>query len=183
MAKHATVKYRRKREGRTYYKRRLGLLKSGKPRLVIRRTNSGVIVQIASYHPDGDKIMTTFHSRNISSYGWKYSTKSIPACYLAGMVVGASIKNSVSELVPDIGLQSSASGTRLYAVIKGVIDAGVKVDCSPSAFPDDKRIKGEHLADNKEFISSMATGYKKKGLSVEEIPSTVETIKKKILSM
>ena len=37
-AKHV-LPYRRKREGRTNYKKRLALLKSGQPRLVIRRSN------------------------------------------------------------------------------------------------------------------------------------------------
>ena len=65
MAKNAiyTVKYRRKREGRTNYKKRLELLKSGSPRLVIRKSNTSITLQLVMYESDGDKVLITYTSK------------------------------------------------------------------------------------------------------------------------
>ena len=73
------VKFRRKREGRTNYKKRLALLKSGLSRIVIRKGSRHITLQIVNYHPDGDKIITTLNSKILLKHGWKHSTKSIPA--------------------------------------------------------------------------------------------------------
>ena len=184
MAKNSiyTVKYRRKREGRTYYKKRLELLKSGKPRLVVRKTNTGVVLQIVSYHPDGDKVLSTFHSKQLDKYGWKYSSKSLPACYLAGLAMGVKAKENVSGAILDLGLQSAAAGTRLYAALKGVIDAGLEIPGSDSVFPSDERIRGEHIAQGAKELESGATAYKKAGLKMEDVPATFNTVKEKILA-
>jgi large subunit ribosomal protein L18 len=40
------VPWRRRREGKTNYYKRLKLIRSGKPRLVVRRTNKYIIAQI-----------------------------------------------------------------------------------------------------------------------------------------
>ncbi|MFP4118849.1 MAG: 50S ribosomal protein L18 [Candidatus Woesearchaeota archaeon] len=184
MAKNSiyTVKYRRKREGRTYYKKRLELLKSGKPRLVVRKTNAGMVLQVVDYHPDGDKVLSTFHSKNLDKYGWNFSKKSIPASYLAGLAMGVKAKEKVSEAILDLGLQSPAAGTRLYAALKGVIDAGLEVPCSDSVFPSDDRIRGEHIAQGAKVLESKATAYKKDGLKMEDLPATFDKVKEKILA-
>ena len=41
-----TVPFRRKREGKTNYKKRLGLLKSKSLRLVVRKSNKHILVQL-----------------------------------------------------------------------------------------------------------------------------------------
>ena len=45
-----TVKYRRQREGKTNYDKRLKLLLSGKPRLIIRPSLKGITIQVEEYH-------------------------------------------------------------------------------------------------------------------------------------
>ena len=184
MAKNSihTVKYRRKREGRTNYKKRLELLKSGKPRLVIRRTNTGIIAQLVSYAPDGDNVLMTFHSKQLEAYGWSYSKKSIPSCYLAGLVIGSKMKDVVDDAIIDLGLQTPTSGTRLFSVAKGAIDAGLTIPCSEKAFPDESRLRGEHIANGADVLEPEATSYKKNKLKLQDIPSTVDTVKDKILS-
>ena len=42
--------YRRKREGKTDYRKRLRLLLSGKPRLVIRRSLRDISAQVIEYY-------------------------------------------------------------------------------------------------------------------------------------
>ena len=51
MAKNAiyTVKFRRKREGKTNYKKRLELLKGNTSRLVVRRSNTSLVLQTLYY--------------------------------------------------------------------------------------------------------------------------------------
>ena len=50
-----------------------------------------------------------------------------------------------TEGIADIGLHASTRGNRVYAAIKGVVDAGVDVPHSPEIFPDDGRISGQHI--------------------------------------
>ena len=113
MAENAiyTVKYRRKREGKTHYKKRLEYLKSGKERLVIRRSNTQITLQIIKYQEDGDKVIATFPSKNLEKLGWKFSKKSLPAAYLAGLQLGklAGAKG-VKSAILDLGLQTPMSG-------------------------------------------------------------------------
>ena len=89
MAKKATytVPYRRKREGKTHYGRRLELLKSNKQRLVIRKSNTSITIQFVQYTADGDKVLAGYNSAKLETVGWKHSKKSLPAAYLAGAAV------------------------------------------------------------------------------------------------
>jgi len=41
------VYYRRRREGKTDYAKRLALVKSGKTRMVVRRSNKGLVIQLS----------------------------------------------------------------------------------------------------------------------------------------
>lgn len=54
----------------------------------------------------------------------------------------------VSEGIADIGLSASTHGNRVYAAIKGIVDAGVDVPHSSEIFPDDERIRGEHIKEH-----------------------------------
>lgn len=184
MAKNAiyTVKYRRKREGRTHYKNRLELLKSGRHRLVVRLSNTSVIVQIVEYFPDGDKVLAAFSSLQLSALGWDFSKKSLPACYLAGLQLGIQAKKKgITGAILDIGLQTPKAGSRIYAVLKGVVDAGVEIPCSEKIFPSEERITGKHIADAGDVAKNF-TAYKKAKLDVTKIESIFSDIKKKILA-
>ena len=89
-----TIKRRRK-EGKTDYKKRLGLLKSKKPRIVFRRTNKYLIVQYIESKEAKDKVIITITSKNLLKYGWPENAtgalKSIPAAYLIGYLIGKQI--------------------------------------------------------------------------------------------
>jgi large subunit ribosomal protein L18 len=51
----------------------------------------------------------------------------------------------ISEGIADIGLHASTKGNRIYAAVKGVVDAGVDVPHSPEIFPAEERISGKHI--------------------------------------
>lgn len=176
------VQYRRKREGRTNYKKRLAYLKSGQHRLVIRRTNKQVIMQIVDYHPDGDKILCGVTSSDLKKHGWNYSFNSLPACYLAGILMARTAKeHKVTSAIVDLGLQSN-TGSRLYAAIKGAIDGGLEVPADEEALPSKERLHGEHIAAHfKDSNNSVFTNYKKQKHDATKLPSDVEAVKKKIM--
>jgi large subunit ribosomal protein L18 len=141
-----TVRHRRKREGKTNYKKRLELLKSRKDRLVIRKTNKQIILQIIRYEPDGDKAIVTVGSSELKKKGWKHSCKNLPACYLAGMLLTQKAKaKNIGEAILDLGLQTPHSGSKLYAALKGAIDAGLAIPANEKIFPSEERLKGKHI--------------------------------------
>lgn len=139
--------YRRKREGRTDYKKRLKMLVSGIPRLVVRKTNKNIIVQLVEYSENGDRVIVTANSSDLKKNGWKYATANLPAAYLTGMLAAQHAKKKgVEKAIVDLGLQSPKAKSRLYAAVKGAIDNGLDVPASEDVFPDADRISGKHIA-------------------------------------
>jgi len=150
-----TIRKRRK-ENKTDYGKRLKLLKGGKPRLVFRRTNKYVIVQYVKSKEAQDKIVFGIDSRELLKHGWpekaKGSLKSIPACYLTGYLIGKQIiKEKIEKPIVDFGMLKVLHKTKVYAFLKGVIDAGVEINCKDEAFPEEERIKGNSLKNKISF--------------------------------
>lgn len=137
------IPYRRKREGRTNYKKRLALLKSGLPRVVIRPSNKYIVMQLVEYQPDGDKITLTVSSKKLD--GWKHGAKSLPAAYLTGLSFAKQTK--AKKAIVDIGLEKHRAGTRICAAIKGLVDGGLDVPVSEEIFPKEDRLMGKHISD------------------------------------
>jgi len=150
MKKTYTVKFRRKRQGKTNYKQRIKLLASAKIRLIVRKTLNNMILQLVEFHPEGDKVVASAHSNELKKHGWKLSTSNIPAAYLTGVLLGTKAKKKgFNEAILDMGLNRSTKGSRIYAALKGVVDAGVEIPHSKEVLPDENRIKGKHI---EEFI-------------------------------
>lgn len=94
--------------------------------------------------PNGDETKASAISSNLAKYGYKGYTGNVPAAYLTGLLLGLkAAAEGHKEAVSDIGLHSSTSGSRVYAVLKGVLDAGLAVPCDESVLPDDERIGGD----------------------------------------
>lgn len=140
--------FRRRREGRTDYRTRLALLKSRKPRVVVRRTSRNVTVQFAEFHPDGDRILAQATAQELAGLGWGGSPTSTPAAYLTGLLAGMRAKEAgVEEGVLDIGRRRPTRGGRVFGALKGVLDAGVDVPHGDDVLPADERLAGAHLGD------------------------------------
>ncbi len=134
---------RRRREGLTDYRKRLKLVKSGLPRLVVRRTNRYIIAQVIRSKLGGDETLITVTSKKLADYGWKAGFKNTPAAYLTGFLAGLlAKKKGVEKAVVDIGLHRAVKGSKVFAVIKGFIDAGVDVTAGEEVFPEEDRIRG-----------------------------------------
>ncbi len=189
MAKSAIyrVPFRRRREGKTNYRKRLKLLLSEKPRLVVRKSNKHIIAQIIKFDTKGDRTLVSVHSNElIKKYGWKGNTKNIPACYLVGLLIGfKALKIGIKEAVLDIGLIPATKGGRVFAVLKGAVDAGLKVPHSDEIFPDEYRIRGEHIAKYAEILKENAKQrfslYFEKGLNPKDLPKHFDEVKQKII--
>jgi large subunit ribosomal protein L18 len=173
------VAFRRRREGKTDYHQRLKLIVSRKPRLVVRRTVNQVIAQIYVTKPEGDKVLVSATSKELTKdFGYMGSGKNTSAAYLTGMLIGYKAqKAGIGEAILDIGLRENRTGSRVYATLKGAVDSGLTVPCSEEVFPSDERIRGEHVAGN---ASSSFKEYEKRGLKAADLPAHFDEVKKKI---
>jgi large subunit ribosomal protein L18 len=185
------VPFRRRREGKTDYRSRRALVLSRLPRLVVRRTLNHIIVQIVKAEVAGDHVIASAHSREMAkTYGWQGNCRNVPAAYLTGLLCGfKAMVHGVKKAVLDIGLHSPSRGARVFAALKGVLDAGVTVPHSENMLPDETRISGKHIADYGSQLSSNPEIYQQKfsknlsrGLRPEQLSEHFSLIKDKITS-
>jgi len=140
------VPFRRRREGKTNYHVRYKLILSKKPRVVVRKSNASTTLQLVMAEQTGDKTLLTVNSRQLKDFGYTFSKSNLPAAYLTGLLFGKKmLALGISEGIADIGLHASTKGNRIYAAVKGVVDAGVDVPHSPEIFPTEERISGKHI--------------------------------------
>ncbi|MFH1750413.1 MAG: 50S ribosomal protein L18 [Candidatus Micrarchaeota archaeon] len=139
------VHFRRRRQGRTDFNKRLAQLKSGKTRMIVRKTNRYVIVSFADFDLKGDKAIVSCSSKALVKLGYPGKCNT-PSAYLTGLLCGKAAKQKgVSEAVLDIGRHSATKGGVLFAAMKGALDAGIKIPYSEDILPDVGRISGKHI--------------------------------------
>ncbi|MFB6180877.1 MAG: 50S ribosomal protein L18 [Candidatus Nanohalobium sp.] len=143
------VPHKRRREQKTDYQQRLKLVKSGKPRAVIRTSNKHTKAHLSHFSPEGDQNTAQTTSKELKEYGWEYNTGNLPAAYLTGYLTGK--KADADEAVLDLGLREKKSGGRVFAALKGMIDAGLEIPAGDEVFPEEERIKGKHIEEMKDI--------------------------------
>ena len=186
MKKHKryTVAKRRKREGKTNYKKRLRMLMSGKPRLVVRISLKNVIGQIIDYHAEGDKIIASACSKELEKMGWNYSRSNMPSAYLTGYLLAKkALKKKIKQAVLDIGMYEPVKGSKVFGFLKGAVDGGLDIPYSDEVLPSEDRIKGKHIADygnNEKIFEKQFSGYVKKKVQPKEIIKQFDDTKTKI---
>jgi large subunit ribosomal protein L18 len=155
------IKPRRRREGKTDYRKRLKLLKSRKTRIVVRNSLKNIYVQFVEYDEVGDKILASAVSKElVNNYQWNFPTSTTPAAYLTGILAAKRAKdNGVIEGVLDIGLKTPVKGSKVFAALKGILDAGIECPHSDEKLPSEDRILGRHL---NEKIANNVTNVKSK---------------------
>ncbi len=140
------VKFRRRREGKTDYRKRLALLKSHKTRLVVRRTTSRTIVQFIDVSEAGDVVRAAATSMELKKFGWASAHANTPSSYLAGLLAARrAVKAGVGEAVLDVGLSKPVKGGGVFAALKGAVDGGVKVPHAAEILPPKERLSGAHI--------------------------------------
>ena len=183
-----TIPKRRKRQGKTDYRQRIKFLMSKTPRLLIRKSLKNLLIQLIEYSPKGDRVLLSVNSKELQKVGWKANNNNLPACYLCGYLFGKkAVEKKIACCILDLGMQSSVKKASLFAALKGVVDAGLKVPHSENIFPDEKRIKGVHIADYAKALKADKARYEKQfghclksGFDPESIVSHFDEIKAKI---
>ena len=130
--------------------KRIKLLKSKCPRLCFRKTDTDLISQYIESKEAQDKILFGLNSKHLIKYGWpkeaERSLKSTPASYLLGMLVGKKIiEKKLKNPIIDFGIAKITHRNTAFAFLNGLKDAGLKIECNKENFPEEKRIKGEHM--------------------------------------
>lgn len=140
------VPFRRRREGKTNYRRRLNLLKGGMPRAVVRKSLQNTSVQIVTYDSGGDKVVASAISIELKKFGWTAGTGNVTAAYLTGLLAGKRAKSKgVETAVLDIGLSAPVPGSKVFASLKGLLDSGIEIPHDEEVLPDQGRLEGKHL--------------------------------------
>lgn len=100
--KRYQVKYRRRREGKTdYYQRKKLIIQSKnkyaspKYRLVVRKSNTQIIVQIVKATLAGDITLTSAYSSELPRYGLSCGLKNYAAAYCTGLLAGRRLLQKV----------------------------------------------------------------------------------------
>jgi len=187
-----SVPFRRRREGKTDYRARRALILSKVPRIVARGSLKHMTVQVVNAKVEGDEVLASAHSKElVRDYGWKGACGNVPAAYLTGLLCGLkALQKGIKKAILDIGLRTPVKGSRVFAVLKGALDAGLEVPHSEEILPDDSRIRGEHIAnyakmlasENPEEYNRRFSEYLAKKLKPEKLPEHFAKVKEKILA-
>lgn len=166
------VQFRRRKEGRTDYSKRARLVVSDRPRMVVRKTNRHVLIQMVTAEIEGDRTLVTASSQELAGYGFSGSTSCIPAAYLTGVLFAVKALNAdYQRAVLDIGLHRATKGARVFAALKGAVSAGLDIPHRVDILPDDNRVRGVS-------ISSYAPD--RAGNLVQNVEETIDAIMKEL---
>jgi large subunit ribosomal protein L18 len=150
-----------------------------------------MIVQLIEAKAVGDEVIASAFSRElVKTYGWQGACGNVSAAYLTGLLCGFRAKaKGIEKAVLDIGLQMPSKGARIFAALKGFIDAGITVPHSDDVLPDEARISGQHIVDYASKLSSNQEAYQKrfseylsKGMRPEQVSEHFSKVKEKIIS-
>lgn len=172
------LQFRRKRKGLTNYKKRLKLILSGKPRILVRISSNRILGQVIQYEKKGDKVVCSAVSSELRKLGWNCGLKNVPAAYLTGLLLAKKAKEKGAKTgVADIGFHTSVNGSRVYAFVKGLADGGMSVAASDDVLPPDERIKGQHIS----AYAKKSKGHQfSKSPGSSEIEKVFEQVKEKL---
>jgi len=141
--------------------------------------------------PEGDHVKASASSRDLIKIGWKGGTGNVPAAYLTGELAGRrAVASGISEALLDIGLKSSSKGSKLYAVLKGLVDSGLSVPHSTDNLPSTDRLSGTHVSTYAKNLSTQSnddykkhfSSYLSRGLKPEELTVHFQQMKQQVMA-
>lgn len=172
----------RRRSATTNYKKRIAALKGGMERVVVRKSNKGISMQIVEYDINGDKVVASANSKELKSKGWEPRCN-IPTAYLTGMLLAQKAKDKKADFILDIGLYRPVKSSVIFAAAKGFQDAGANLHATIEF--DAARLSGAHIAtyaksiDQKDYETRFSS-YVKSGFDAKEISKKFETVKSQL---
>jgi len=169
--KRFQVKFRRLREGKTDYAARRALViqdknkyNAPKYRLVVRFTNSDIIVQVVYATIDCDRVLSAAYAKELKQerYGVKAGVHNYAGAYATGLLAARRVLkklnldaiytgNSKTDgtyylvkevegqrkpflVLLDTGLARTSTGAKVFAVLKGAVDGGLEIPHKPKRF-------------------------------------------------
>jgi len=137
---------RRRQERKTSYLKRKRLLESGLPRIVVRKTNKYIVVQYVESKTSQDKVKYSATSKELLKNGWpkekQGSLKNLAASYLTGLLFSKKLGDEKNnEMILDTGLERVTSGSRIYAVLSGIVAGGARIKHSEEVLIDEDKAK------------------------------------------
>lgn len=133
-----------------------------KYRLVVRITSTRVIAQVVFATIQGDKVFSQADSNELRKFGLSAGLSNYSSAYATGLLVARRLLKKVGldqmyggnnapekhydvsqdeqdrrpfKVILDVGLKATTTGSKVFAVLKGVADGGVYIPHSPSRFP------------------------------------------------
>jgi len=145
---------------------------SRKYRLVARRTNQRIIAQVIYATMTGDRVLSAADSFELKQWGLTAGLTNYSAAYATGLLLARRLLKQVglSEIYKanddvngeyfnvddeidddkkpfkahlDVGINSTSTGARVFAVMKGACDGGMNVPHKTKRFPGYARSKAE----------------------------------------
>ena len=95
------------------------------------------------------------------------------------------LAKGIDSAILDIGLKSPIKGSKIFAALKGAVDAGLEIPHGDFVFPADERIRGEHIAEYAESldddkVAELFSQYLERGLQPVDLPENFDEAKKNI---
>ena len=156
-----------------------------KYRLVVRFTSTRVIAQVTFATIQGDKVFTSADSNELRRFGVTAGLTNYASSYATGLLVARRLLKKVGldgmyegnpkdlgknydsnndqkdrrpfKVILDVGLKATTTGSKAFAVLKGVADGGVNIPHSTSRFPGNN--PNEEDADNKVLRERILGGH------------------------
>ena len=217
--------FRRRRECKTDYVQRSSLIQQDKTkygakkyRLVARITNTKVIAQIIYAELDHDVTIAQANSSELPRYGVELGLSNYAAAYCCGLLVARRLlkklgldekfQHEIKEeeedddarrpfrVLLDVGLRRTTTGAKVFAVMKGAVDGGLRIPHEDKRFAGHSEKKdrtmyyilGGHVADymrklekeNKEAYQRQFSRYIKKGIKADQIEGIYKNALQKI---
>ena len=58
------------------------------------------------------------------------------------------LKEKMKTPIVDAGMLRILSGSNFFAILKGLVDSGLEIECKKEVFPTEDRISGKHLKED-----------------------------------
>jgi large subunit ribosomal protein L18 len=183
------VPYRRRRENKTNFQKRLALIKADAPRLVVRATNKSIIAQIIKFDAKGDITLVSANSAELESKGW-LAQANTPTAYLTGILVAKkALSSGIKQFHLDIGMANASKGRILFATAIGAKSCGIQINVDDELV-DQSRLRGVHISEYAKNIESkdkskydkLFSRYTKKKIDVKNLPAVFDKTREALMS-
>jgi len=181
------VAFRRRRKNLTNYAKRLALVKGTAPRMVVRKSSTGFLVQFLEFSQAGDKVISSARSSELKQYGWSPRCNA-PTAYLCGLLAGRlAAKKGAKAFNLDVGMYTPSKGSVVFAALKGAVEAGLATNYTQEMITDD-RITGATIAayakslkaaDSKKYEKQFSS-YIKENFDPQKMVESFNSVKGKI---